>query len=298
MIKISKIILCLLCIINLPILTSCNKDYQEFNDGLTLEISSSIKPYLVYQEDLPTLHFDYKGVRALIENEGSACFFVKNDQYTLSDKFKEHLDKIDKNNIITISEEIQKYDQGYAKFGKDTLKLDEVDEEGNAQNNSVEKQIVVFDEHGTRYSYQFRTFVSGKKRYYIYRYSSNMGISIEQPLMVHKKDGQNKLLLVALPYNTKYEVSITTIKLSALIDKDTYLDEHYFKYAYPTYLDGYDEATKISMIKDWYKTYCNGYSDNDDFYFFYLGAQFKIEFGINDAGNAHNLAGFKITFIE
>ncbi len=298
MIKISKKLLIFFLFFFSFLFTSCGNKGEIFKDGVTLEISKSLKEYLIYQNNLPTLHFDYPGVCAMIENEGSACFFVQNDQYKLSDKFSEHLSHIDPNNIITIKEELQKYDNGKAKFGSDSLVLDDKDENGNEQKYSVEKQIVTFDERGTRYSYQFRTFVSNSKRYYIYRYSSNIGISIEEPLMVIKGDKHNNLVLLALPYDTKYEVSSTTTKLSSLIDKDTYLDEHYQKFAYPAYLDGLNESEKIIKIKEWYTTYCHGYIENDKFYFSYLDALFRLDFGVNDAGNGRNQAGFKLTFID
>lgn len=299
MIKISKKLYLIIILSFLLILCSCGNKYKNYPDGITLHVSDSLQEYFVYQSNLPTLHFDYNGVNAMIEADGAACFFVQNDQYKLSDKFAEHLASYDEKEIITIAEEIQKNDEGRARFGKEVLPLDEVDEFGKEQKYAVEKQIVACAKDGTRYSYQYRTFVSGGKRYYIYRYSSNIGISLEMPLMVYKDEsGNNKLLLLALPYDTKYEVSGQVASIKSLIKKDTYLDDHYTRFAYPSYLGGYSEEGKINLIKDWYKKYCYGYEENNKFYFSYLGALFQVEFGITDAGNEHNQAGFRLIFVK
>lgn len=303
MIKISKIRLSILLLVVVLLITSssctsCFNKYVEMPEGVTLQVSSEIKGYLV-QESLPSLHFDYNGVRVMMEAHGSACFFVSNDQYVLSDKFGEHLSKYSKEQIYVVSEIDQEYDKEKAVFDGKKLTLDEKDEFGNEQKYSKEYQLVITDKDGTRYSYQFRTFVSESKRYYIYRYSSNMGISMEQPLMVIKgEDNKNKLVLVALPYETKYEIGPNNIKLEALTEKDTYLDEKYYKYAYPDSIKDLSDNERRTKVMDWYKTYCNGHlNDNNEFVFEYYGASFKVEFGITDCGNERNKDGFKLTYI-
>ena len=303
MIKISKIRLSILLLVVVLLFTStsctsCFNKYEEMPNGVTLNVSSEIKDYLI-QETLPSLHFDYNGVRVMMESHGSACFFVSNDQYVLSDKFGEHLSKYSKEQIYVVSELEQEYDEDKAIFDGKKLDLDNVDEFGNEQKYSKEYQLVIANSDGTRYSYQFRTFVSGGKRYFIFRYSSNMGISMEQPLMVLKgENNKNKLALVALPYETKYEVGPNNIKLEALLEKDTYLDEKYYKYAYPDSIKDLSDTARIEKIKDWYKTYCNGHlNENNEFVFEYYGVSFKVEFGITDCGNERNKEGFKLTYI-
>ena len=303
MIKISKIRLSIILLIVVLLLTStsctsCINKYTEMPNGVTLNVSSKIKEHLV-QTSLPSLHFDYDGVRVMMESNGSACFFVSNDQYVLSDKFAKHLSKYTKDQIYVVSAVDQEYDEGTAMFDGKKLKLDEKDEFGNEQKYSKEYQLVITEKEGTRYSYQFRTFVSENKRYYIYRYSSNMGISMEQPLMVIKgDDNKNKLVLVALPFETKYEVGPNNIKLEALLEKDTYLDEKYSKYAYPDSIKDLSDNDRREKVMSWYRTYCNGrLNENNEFIFEYYGVSFKVDFGITDAGNERNKDGFKITYL-
>ena len=303
MIKISKIRLSILLLVVVLLFTStsctsCFNKYEEMPNGVTLNVSSEIKDYLI-QETLPSLHFDYNGVRVMMESHGSACFFVSNDQYVLSDKFGEHLSKYSKEQIYVVSVIDQEYDKEKAVFDGKKLTLDEKDEFGNEQKYSKEYQLVITDKDGTRYSYQFRTFVSEGKRYYIFRYSSNMGISMEQPLMVIKgDDNKNKLALVALPFETKYEVGPNNIKLEALLEKDTYLDEKYSKYAYPDSIKDLADNERREKVMSWYRTYCNGrLNENNEFIFEYYGVSFKVDFGITDAGNERNKDGFKITYL-
>lgn len=303
MIKISKIrfisfLLIIILLISTSSCTSCINKYVEMPEGVTLNVSSTIKEHLI-QENLPSLHFDYSGVRVMMESNGSACFFVSNDQYVLSDKFGQHLSKYSKNQIYVVSCVDQEYDKGKAMFDGKKLPLDTTDEFGNPQEYSKEYQLVITDLDGTRYSYQFRTFVSESKRYYIFRYSSNMGISMEQPLMVIKgENGKNKLVLVALPYETKYEVGPNNIKLEALLEKDTYIDEKYYKYSYPDSIKDLSDNDRREKVMSWYETYCDGHlNQNNEFVFEYYGAKFKVEFGFTDCGNERNKDGFKITYL-
>lgn len=303
MIKISKIKVLSILLVVIVLLfssscTSCFNKYKEMPNGVTLNVSNKVKDYIV-QESLPTLHFDYNGVRVMMESSGSACFFVSNDQYELSDKFGSHLKQYSKEQISVVSCIDQEYDEGKAMFDGKKLPLDQYDEFGNEQKYSKEYQLVITNLDGTRYSYQFRTFVSDAKRYYIFRYSSNMGISMEQPLMVIKgEDGKNKLVLLALPFETKYEVGPNNIKLEALLEKETYLDEKYYKFAYPDSIKDLADDERREKVMSWYSTYCNGsLNENNEFTFSYYGANFKVEFGISDAGNERNKEGFKITYL-
>lgn len=297
MTKISKLLLTLLIVCLSFLFSSCGNKFTTMENGVTISISNELKEYMLYKDNIPSMHFDYDGVNVMMDGNGSACFFVNNDQYELSDKFSSHLSKYDSDEIFIVDETEQTYDKGEAKFGTDKLTLDEVDENGNVQNYSKEYQIVCVDKDGTRYSYQYRTFVSGGKRYYIYRYTSNIGISLEQSLMVVKTSEGNRLVLVPLPYNTKYETSGASIKVKSLINKDQYLDERYTKYGYPTYLDKYSDDVKNEMIKDWYIKYCNGRVEGEDFVLTYAGAKFKLVFGISDAGVDKNLNGFQLLYL-
>lgn len=300
MTKIFRSILLLLSITTIFSLFGCfTNEYVEMENGVDITVSRNIQPYFLHQDSLPVLHFDYNGVRIMEETSGSSCYFVQNDQYILSDKFLEHLKTYDRENIYIISQIAQEKESKEARIGKDKLVLDKYDEEGNEQLCSVEYQIVCVNNDGTRYSYQFRSFVSNGKRYFCYRYSSNMAVSLEQPLMVVKStSNKNSLLLLPLPFDTYYEVSGNNINLKSLIEKDTYLDEKYYKFQYPNYLKDLSEEEKVMKIKEWYNEFCDGYTnDEGEFIISYLNATFRVDFGLTDCGNTRNSKGFKLTFI-
>lgn len=277
-------------------LTSCTNKYEVMEDGVNLTVSKELQKYMV-QTTLPSLHFDYDNVRIMIEAGGAACFFVQNDQYELSDHFAEHLKRYTADQIFIVAEADQTYDEGKAKFDGKDLPLDETIENGTEQKYSKEYQIVAVNTDGSRYSYQFRTFVSNKKRYYIYRYTSNIGISLEQSLMVIDGEKENKLVLVPLPYDTTYQVSPVNIELKSLINKDTYTDERYSKYPYPNALKDLSEVEIKTKITDWYIKYCNGTIVQDELYIEYYGAKFKVIFGVEDAGNERNKKGFQLVYL-
>ena len=297
--KISKkLLLALILLFTTVSLSGCfTNKYDEMPNGLDITVSNYLKGHLLYEDTAPTLHFDYNGIRVMKEYDGAAYYFVSNDQYVLSDKFYEHIKQYKPEQICVVSKSEQKKDKGKAKFGKDKLVLDEKLEDGTEQKYSMEYMLVCCNDEGTRYSYQFRTFVSGGKRYFIYQYTNNIGVCLEQSLMVVKKNGENKLVFTPLPYDTKYEVSGSTVKLDALINKETYLKDNYNKFAYPEYLKDYTDEEKAVKVQEWYETYCNGHFEGDEFIITYLGAKFKVYFGVDKVKDDKFAKGFQLVYL-
>ena len=170
-----------------------------------------------------------KNVNVSTSSTKASVVFVNNDFYQLSDAWAAHLAEYKADQIIVISASEQTNDKGDAKFGGDYLDLDAYDENGEPQKYSIEYRIACWDNTGTRYSYQYRSFVSGGKRYYVYCYTTSLTITMEQSLIVVQVDGKNKLLLAPLPYDTKYEVS-GNLNIDSLLKKDEYANEFYYKF--------------------------------------------------------------------
>ena len=129
---------------------------------------------------------------------------------------------------------------------------------------------------------------------------------LEQPFMVIKRDGQNKIVLLPLPYDTKYTVSGTNTKSETILKKDTYVDtltdSDCYTFCYPSYW--YNQTTNeeelIKLAKEWYKEHCFGEETSDGFVITYLGVKFKIEFNLTKV-NKTSLAtepAFKIYCIS
>ena len=163
--------------------------------------------------------------------------------------------------------------------------------------------MVAWTKDGTRYSYQYRTFVSHQKRYYIYSYTENLTLTMEQSVMVlgpkTTEQLQNKLVLIPLPFDTKYQVSINNLTMEAIINKNTYLDESYYCFLYPQSLVKKTDVEKIFAVKTWYQNYCQGETVNDEFIITYAGAKFKVDFDqkkVNPANNKEEIA-FQLIYL-
>ena len=166
--------------------------------------------------------------------------------------------------------------------------------------------MIITLEDGTRISCSYRTFTSNGKKYYAYTYAENMMIMLEQPFMVIRRDNQNKIVLLPLPYDTKYTVSGTNTKPETILNKDTYVDtltdSDCYTFCYPAYW--YNQTTNeeelINLAKDWNKKHCSGEDTIDGFIITYLGVKFKIEFNLTKV-NKTSLAtepAFKIYCIS
>lgn len=281
--KMKKIISILIFIWMSLILTSCN-DTIAYENGVDVTIPDEIVEHLVYEGELPVFHFEYDGI-VNVADFSTKCkyLFAKNDFYEFSDFFAKNIEPFESRGINTKVTD-QTNDNGEAKFGRDKLPLDD------PQTYSKEIMRVVWDETGTRFSFYYRTFISGGKRYYTTPYTTNVTITMEVPIYVERVDNENKLYLLNLPYDTKYEVS-GNLELKSLLDKDEYTNEFYYQFEYPEYITSDD---KISEVKKWYKMYCNGYEEKNSFYFTYLGNKFELLFDVE----VKDTKGFQIKLVK
>ena len=297
--------LCVLLLIIIGIITlqgcKIKNDSVNHPNGFDITVSEELIDYFIYKDEIPKLHFDYNDVNVTVTSINSHYILVNNDFYEASDAWAKHLSIYEPNEMIIIQELSQTDDKGSAKFGSDKLTLDDVDEYGNEQKHSKEVRMVAWNKatNGTRFSYQHRTFVSGGKRYYIYCYSTSLSVCLEQSLMVVRKDNQNKLLLVPLPYDTKYEVSGANLTIDALINKDTYLGVRYRRFAYPSFLQNYSLSEKEQKVKEWYTTYCNGKMIGNMFVIDYAGARFEVKFNVtkSDASTGDEMDAFELLYL-
>jgi len=264
--KMKKLLLLLLLVLTS---CSCTGDVIAYQDGFDITIPDEIRTHLINQF-YPNLHFNYQGIINVASFSTKNKYLLsQNDNYQVSDAFSIHISQFG-TNFINTYEQIQTLDEKKARFGSDLLPLDQGE-------LSKEYMMVAWDENGTRYSYQFRTFLSGGKRYYTYCYNTNITIVLEIPLMVIKVGNNNKLVLMNLPYDARYEVH-ANLTIDALINKSTYLDEKYYTYFYPAYLHNLSQSEKEQAIWSWYETNANGYFENNCYYFSYFGETFELIF--------------------
>ncbi len=299
------------------ILSSCNmfkNESIEMPNGVDISIPDDWKEHFLCPDDVPSLHFGYDKINVLSASTKDHYTFVNNDFYAISDAWEKFLIEHKDRYIITRAskQENEKY-PGSARFGGEMIPLAEFidDEKRVKQECSMEYLIVCFGEDGTRYSCSFRTFVGEKngvsKRYYGYSYTGNLEIRLNLSVMVIKEDsGEKKLVLLPLPFDTKYTISNTT-RLDALLKQDSYLKESNYVFEYPTtyhdkhyVVEGsnqvkheFDILDRQEFIKQWYEKYCNGVRDELDvsMYIEYAGVRFRVDFGSEEEG-------FKLTYIS
>lgn len=280
--SVKKIFVLLISFFLLLSLTSCD-DTLAYEDGVILSIPEDVKNVLVYEGELPSYKFEYDGsVNVADFSTSTRYLFAKNDFYDFSDNFARNIEKFETQGTNTKVTD-QTNDEGEARFGKDKLPLDE------PQQYSKEIMRVIWDDTGARFSFYYRTFVSGGKRYYTTPYTTNVTITMEIPLYVSREEGTNKIYLLNLPYDTKYDVS-ASLELEKLLEKDEYTNEFYYQFEYPEYLSSYTVDEKIVEIKNWYNKYCEGYEQNGSYYFVYLGNTFEVLFNVD----VQNVKGFQI----
>lgn len=280
--SVKKIFVLLISFFLLLSLTSCD-DTLAYEGGVILSIPEDVKNILVYEGELPSYKFEYDGsVNVADFSTSTRYLFAKNDFYDFSDNFARNIEKFETQGTNTKVTD-QTNDEGEARFGKDKLPLDE------PQQYSKEIMRVIWDDTGARFSFYYRTFVSGGKRYYTTPYTTNVTITMEIPLYVSREEGTNKIYLLNLPYDTKYDVS-ASLELEKLLEKDEYTNEFYYQFEYPEYLSSYTVDEKIVEIKNWYNKYCEGYEQNGSYYFVYLGNTFEVLFNVD----VQNVKGFQI----
>lgn len=260
------------------VMNSCSllkNKYITMANGVDITIPNEYKEHMLLPNHIPIIHFDLENVRISTDSTNSLVRFVQNDPYILSDAMANHLSRYTNNQIIE-TRSVEREEKKGAKLGSDYLPIDE-------GTKSLEKIIIATQNDGTRISYSFRTFQSSGKIYYAYSYTENMSIALEMPLMVVREKDIKKLVLLPIPYNTKYIIGGYNIELDSLLKKDQYLDttkENYYIFNYPTYLKAINADTSylINEVKDWYIKHCNGHFEDNQFVIEYLGVKFWIDF--------------------
>ena len=263
-----KILLSIIVCLSMFLLVSCDKTIAKDSE-IVLTLSDEIKNAITYTGEIPYRKFEFEGTFNVYETSSEiSVVFTQNDNFKLSDAIAEHLAQYSTRFLVT-SETVQLGDKdGQALFGDLKITMDEGTE-------SKEYTIVTWNDDGTRFSYLFRTFVSGGKRYFAYCYHSGINMSMEVPLLVQKVNGEQKIFLISLPYDTKYKIGANT-KIKSLQTKEEYTTESYHTFEYPSSFSATEN--RQNKVKEWYIDYCDGRYEGEQFVFTYLGNDFVVNF--------------------
>lgn len=266
-----KVFISLILVLCLFSLTGCNDTIAK-EGSVTMTLPGEWVENITLKSAAPSRTFSFDGSFNVYETSSVMGYvFTKNDNYKLSDALEKHLQEVVKEDYIIVKCDVQTYDNKGALFGDKKLSVDEGFE-------SKEYSIVSWAEDGTRYSYLYRSFVHDGKTYYAYTYNTGITMSMEVPLICQVVDGKQQIFMLALPYDTQYQLNVNT-KVKSLFTKNEYLEEEYHSFEYPHYLSSTED--KENGIKDWYIKYCNGRMENDVFVFTYLGIDYTVTFTTN-----------------
>ena len=267
-----KILLSFIICLSIFLLAGCDETISKENE-IILTLSDEIKDAITYTGEIPYRKFEFEGSLNVYETSSEiSVVFTNNDNFKLSDEFGKHLTTFGSNYIVT-SETVQTADEnGQALFGNMKIKMDD-------GTQAIEYTIVTWNNDGTRFSYLFRTFVSGGKRYYAYCYHTGITMSMEVPLLVQKVNGEQKIFLLSLPYDAKYKLGANT-RVKSLQTKEEYTEESYHSFSYPSSFSATEN--RQNKVKEWYINYCNGRYEGEQFVFTYLGNDFVVNFRDTD----------------
>lgn len=268
-------------------------------NSIFLMINDDFIDYLDYDKlDIPNYTLNFEGTiytNAAVKNKNEVVF-SGNDDFVVSDMIANLLDEYQnipgRFSSVVVKEEKQFetrmnsviMEDGERKFQKHFLKV----EDGKIYN---EYAFITLD-NGLQLTIEYRRFNSidennKVKTYYAWQYTASIRMFLHYPLMVIKKEGGvKKLLILPLPNGVMYTVG-TQLSLVNIISKDKddkYLnDTAYRSFPYINYSDEpnapkIDLNAEIALIKDYYNNNFSGYVENDDYYFIYLNKVFKVIF--------------------
>lgn len=269
--KMKRLIMIMLMVV--LVMTGCGPTYKTMPDRqLVVTVPEEYVSYLIYKDDLPKLVVPFS------QNVNVASFSQSN-YYVLT-----------KNDDLDISKDIAKFIQAYNEKSIVTKRIDTPTEEKEAKlggrefpldSPSYDYRRIITTDDGTRFSMEYREFTSGGITYYGWTYHSGITITMEMPLMVMRSNNEFKLMLLPLPYDTRYEVS-GSLKLDKVLSSK-YLDESYYMFHYPNSMNNLSLEEKENRVKNWYIEHTNGRYEQDQFVITYLGNDFIIQFGVTKA---------------
>jgi len=262
-------------------LSGCFKNTNiEHNGSLTLSIRDEYAEQMHYDE-LPIFTFEFEGTIYTSDNTPQPYYviFRGNNDFHLSEQISKLFDKYaDRMEVVVIETK-----------ESTTERLNNRDEEGEAipeflaTDDGKRYYEVAFIEleNGMKLSLDYRRFVSGGKNYYVWRYESNISMTLYYPLMVVENFGEKEIVLLTIPNRISYQVGPQLKIVNIMKDPDYLLDAKY-TLSYELYspqedaIDNRTTAEKQQYVIDYYINDCGGEFVSEDIYFTYLGNNFSV----------------------
>ena len=113
--------------------------------------------------------------------------------------------------------------------------------------------------------------------YYRWQKTESIRVFLHYPLMVIDKDDERKFVFIAIPNQVRLKFDTTTKQVKDLLAKDKFTTSEWYTYDYQ---HSYEED--LETYKNYYINNFNGRTENNEFFFDYLGYSYKIDFNENN----------------
>jgi hypothetical protein len=262
-------------------LSGCFKNQNiEHVNSLTLTIRDEYAKQMHYDE-LPNFTFEFEGTIYTSDNTPQPYYviFRGNNDFHLSEQISKLFERYaDRMEVVLIETK-----------ESTTERLNNRDEEGEAVPEFLETddgkryyEVAFIElENGMKLSLDYRRFVSGGKNYYVWRYESNISMTLYYPLMVVENFGEKEIVLLTIPNRISYQVG-PQLKIANIMKDPDYLLDGKYTLSYDLYtpkedvLDERTTAEKQQYVIDYYINNFSGEFVGEDIYFSYLGNNFSV----------------------
>lgn len=270
--KMKKLLIVILFMV--VMLSGCFKnEYIEHEGSLTLTIREEYAKEMHY-ENIPSYTFVFEGIIKTNNNVPQPYYtiFQGNDDFHLSEQINNLFIKYkDKMEIMVVEED-----------ESDKERLNRRDSEGNAipeyldtDDGKVYLEVAFIElENGMKLSLDYRHFISGGVDYYVWRYQSNISMTLYYPLMVVEEQGQKEIVLLTLPNRIKYQVG-PQLKIVNIMKDPDYLEDGKYTLGYLEDIE--TPAAKKQHVIDYYIEDMGGVYIGEHIHFEYLGVKFSVE---------------------
>lgn len=282
-----KKLLMILLIGFLLLLSGCRNVVKPNEGQITLYLDEEFTQYMNYEE-IPSFTLTFSGVINTSDVDRIKTYqtiFASNDDLKLSGIISDLFNRYQNRMEVVIVEVLE---------NRKTARLNTYEDGELKQLNyptDDEKEyyeVAYIDlENGLKLTLDYRRFISNGINYYVWRYTSLIGMSIYYPLMVINNNGTKEFVILTLPNLVTFQVGPQLKAKNVINDKNYLASPTFYSFEYLDKFETFDE--KKQYVIDYYVNGYEGYFEGDKLLFTYLGVKFKVTF---------NDTNFYIEFVE
>lgn len=272
-----KVLFILLFVFSI-ILTGCSNKVVPNEEEVTLYLDENFTKYMKYEE-VPSFTLSFSGTLNTIANVNKTFYtiFASNDDFKLSEIISNLFNKY-KDNIYFEVVEVKEESSTRINSKNDNGEIEPLTY--SVDDNKVYYEVAYINlENGLKVTFDYRRFMNNDKNYYVWRYESNIGMTINYPLMIIKDNNEKEMVLITLPNRIKYKVGPQLVP-EKIIKDDSYLEDINYTFEYLSDIEKTKE--KQQYVIDYYIENHDGVFISDKLYFTYLGIKFAVVLNDNN----------------